>query len=41
MSEAPIGVFDSGVGGLSVLREINQLLPNESLLYVGDRKSVV
>ena len=36
MSEAPIGVFDSGVGGLSVLREINQLLPNESLLYVGD-----
>ncbi|MFA5677403.1 MAG: glutamate racemase [Pseudomonas sp.] len=36
MSEQPIGVFDSGVGGLSVLREIRQLLPAESLLYVAD-----
>src|SRR3979490_3281208 len=36
MSEAPIGVFDSGVGGLSVLAEIHRLLPQESLLYVGD-----
>lgn len=36
MREAPIGVFDSGVGGLSVLAEIQQLLPNESLLYLGD-----
>jgi len=36
MREAPVGVFDSGVGGLSVLREIRRLLPNESLLYVGD-----
>ena len=36
MSEQPIGVFDSGVGGLSVLREIRQLLPDESLLYVAD-----
>lgn len=35
-SNAPIGVFDSGVGGLSVLREINQLLPCEALLYVAD-----
>nr|WP_298166436.1 glutamate racemase [uncultured Pseudomonas sp.] len=35
-SHAPIGVFDSGVGGLSVLREIRALLPNESLLYVAD-----
>ncbi len=34
--ECPIGVFDSGVGGLSVLREIHQLLPNEDLLYVAD-----
>ena len=34
--QAPVGVFDSGVGGLSVLREIRQLLPNESLLYVAD-----
>jgi len=36
MSEAPIAVFDSGVGGLSVLAEIQHLLPNESLLYFGD-----
>ncbi len=36
MREAPIGVFDSGVGGLSVLAEIQRLLPNETLLYVAD-----
>lgn len=36
MSEAPVGVFDSGVGGLSVLGEIERLLPRESLLYVAD-----
>ncbi|MGC5703518.1 glutamate racemase [Pseudomonas sp. NFXW11] len=36
MSEAPIAVFDSGVGGLSVLAEIQQRLPQESLLYFGD-----
>jgi glutamate racemase len=35
-SEFPVGVFDSGVGGLSVLREIHQLLPHEDLLYVAD-----
>ncbi|HET9671619.1 MAG TPA: glutamate racemase [Actinomycetota bacterium] len=32
----PIGVFDSGVGGLTVARAILDLLPSESLLYVGD-----
>ncbi|MHB9103431.1 MAG: glutamate racemase [Sulfuricella sp.] len=32
----PIGVFDSGVGGLSVLREIRRELPGENLLYVAD-----
>ena len=32
----PIGVFDSGVGGLTVARAILDLLPNESLIYVGD-----
>jgi glutamate racemase len=32
----PIGVFDSGVGGLSVLREIRRLLPGEDLLYIAD-----
>ncbi len=32
----PIAVFDSGVGGISVLKHIHQLLPNENLLYVAD-----
>ncbi len=35
-SQAPIGVFDSGVGGLTVLRELYRQLPNESILYFGD-----
>lgn len=34
--EAPIGVFDSGVGGLSVLHAIRRELPNENLLYLAD-----
>lgn len=33
---APIGVFDSGIGGLSVLRHLRELLPAENLLYVAD-----
>ena len=33
---APIGVFDSGVGGISVLRELVRQLPNENFLYFGD-----
>ena len=36
MSDAPIGIFDSGVGGLTVARAILDQLPNESTLYVGD-----
>lgn len=35
-AHAPIGVFDSGVGGLSVLREIRRALPHETLCYVAD-----
>ncbi len=34
--DAPIGVFDSGVGGLSVLREIRARLPHEALIYLAD-----
>ena len=33
---APIGIFDSGVGGLTVFRAIERRLPNESLIYLGD-----
>ena len=36
MSNAPIGIFDSGVGGLTVARAILDQLPNESTLYIGD-----
>ena len=35
-TDAPIGVFDSGVGGLTVARAILDQLPRESILYVGD-----
>src|SRR5690606_25524132 len=34
----PIGVFDSGVGGLTVAKEIKRLLPNENIIYFGDTK---
>lgn len=36
MDDAPIGIFDSGVGGLTVARAVSQLLPRESILYIGD-----
>lgn len=37
-AEGPIGVFDSGVGGISVLKHIHALLPFEQLLYVADSR---
>src|SRR3954467_44689 len=39
-SGAPIGVFDSGVGGVSILRELRSLLPGENIVYVADSKHV-
>lgn len=36
MDNRPIGVFDSGLGGLTVLKEIMELIPAESLVYFGD-----
>lgn len=33
---APIGIFDSGLGGLAVMREVRRLLPNEDILFLGD-----
>ena len=38
--EAPIGVFDSGMGGLTVVRELISQLPNESIIYFGDTARV-
>lgn len=39
MSNAPIGVYDSGMGGLTVWREVRRALPGESLLFLGDGKN--
>ncbi len=38
MKEGPIGIFDSGVGGLTVAKAITEALPNESIVYYGDTK---
>lgn len=40
MDSRPIGVFDSGVGGLTVFREISRALPGEPLVYLGDSARV-
>lgn len=40
MADLPIGVFDSGVGGLSILRAIRQRLPSQPVLYLGDQAHV-
>ena len=40
ITKAPIGVFDSGVGGLTVVREIMRQIPNESICYFGDTARV-
>ena len=38
-TERPIAVFDSGVGGISVLRELVRLMPNENYIFFGDSKN--
>jgi hypothetical protein len=39
-ANSPLGVFDSGVGGLTVVRALRDLLPNESIIYLGDTARV-
>ena len=39
MNNAPIGIYDSGMGGLTVWREVRRALPGESLLFLGDGKN--
>ena len=34
--DLPIGIFDSGVGGLTVLKEVRKILPREDIVYLGD-----
>ena len=36
MNTQPIGIFDSGIGGTSIWKEINMLLPNENTIYLAD-----
>jgi glutamate racemase len=40
VNDKPIGVFDSGIGGLTVVRELMQQLPHESIIYFGDTARV-
>ncbi len=40
MNNSPIGIFDSGIGGLTVTKEIVNKLPNESIIYIGDTARV-
>jgi glutamate racemase len=40
LNDLPVGVFDSGIGGLTVLRELRLCLPNESFVYLGDTARV-
>jgi glutamate racemase len=39
MSQNPIGIFDSGLGGLTIYDEIHKLLPNENIVYLADSKN--
>ena len=39
MNENKIGIFDSGIGGITVLKEIIRILPNENILYYSDSKN--
>jgi len=39
MNNSPIGIFDSGIGGTSIFKEIHELLPNESCIYLADSKN--
>ena len=36
MDQRPIGVFDSGLGGLTAVREMRRLMPSENIIYFGD-----
>ena len=38
MNNAPIGIFDSGIGGLTIAHAIKKVMPNENITYFGDTK---
>ena len=37
--ESPIGIFDSGIGGISILNKLKKILPNENFIYLADNKN--
>ena len=39
MNKNPIGIFDSGIGGITIFKEIHKLLPNENIIYLADSKN--
>ncbi|MBR0060115.1 MAG: aspartate/glutamate racemase family protein, partial [Selenomonadaceae bacterium] len=39
MQNNPIGVFDSGIGGTTILKSVQKLLPNENYIFFGDSKN--
>ena len=39
MKKYPIGIFDSGIGGTSIFKEVHTLLPNENIIYLADSKN--
>ena len=39
-TQLPIGIFDSGIGGLTVVRQVRRVLPHEDLVYLGDTARV-
>ncbi len=39
INENPIGLFDSGIGGTSIWKEVHSLLPNENTIYLADSKN--
>ncbi|MCF6297156.1 MAG: glutamate racemase [Flavobacteriaceae bacterium] len=39
MNNNPIGIFDSGIGGITIYEELHKLLPNESIIYLADSKN--
>ncbi len=36
MKKNPIGIFDSGIGGLTIAHAVKKIMPNESIIYFGD-----
>ena len=40
MDQRPIGVFDSGLGGLTAVRQLRRIMPSENIIYFGDTSRV-